>query len=411
MKSIGTIALILFSTILSLLLVEVGFRAYLFSADPERFESNAEVPEFYGVYDRSLWEYDADFGYRYPPERLVNLTSISNGVVAGCSLLDYINENGNIGISGQKHANPDYTIAVFGDSWTAFIIEGKTWPIFLQDTLEARTGKKINVINYGRDGYSVVQMFDLAQVKIPESKPDLALFAFITDDIDRDRFWRTEVEIDGEARVLTTTERNPEPSLERSTDTFLLHSDATREWCLQTEGRRDAVVEAIEDKYLDLLAHANSADGPPPDLFTIEHSYLYNRFVHRDPTYFARQQFRPSQNPRLKQWSYRDIPGFAEAMASVNATGVPWRLVHLAFYPEVKAQKEYELSTQRAELLASLEAMAGHQAFRTLDYVELPVDRPERMNVTPTNFHPSLWGMEFYGNAVAEMIIQNGLLE
>ena len=191
-----------------------------------------------------------------------------------------------------------------------------------------------------------------------------------------------------------------------------MHADATREWCLRTEGKRDNVIEDIEEKYLRLLAHANRENGPPPDLYTLEHSYIYNRTVHKDPTFFARRQFRTSQNPRLKQWSYRDVPEFEEKVQAVNETGVDWKLVHLAFYPEVRAQKEYdEASTQRAELLASLEVIAGHEALRTLEYVDLPVEQPERMNVTETNYHPSLWGMEFYGEAVAEMIIRNGLLK
>lgn len=410
MKTIGTILLIAASTLVSILLVEIGFRAYLLVNDPERFESNVEIPKFYGVYDQSLWEFHEQYGYVYPPKRQVNLTSVSNGIVVGCSLLDYVNENGNIGQSGLKHADPDHTIAVFGDSWTAFYVEGKTWPIFLQDALERRTGKKINVINYGRDGYGIVQMFDLAADKIGEANPDLALFAFITDDIDRDRFWRTEANIDGEDRILTTIEPKAVPSLDLSTDTMLLHKGATREWCLETEGSRDEIVEEFEDKYVRLLAHANSESGPPPDIFTLRNSYIYNRIVHHDPTYFARKQFRPSQNPRLKQWSYRDIPGFTDALETVKGYGVNWRLVHLAFYPEVRAGREYELFTQRAELLASLESLAGHQALGTLAHVDLPVENPERMNMTEENFHPSLWGMEFYGEAVAEMVIRHGLL-
>jgi len=74
---------------------------------------------------------------------------------------------------------------VFGDSWAAFQQENRNWPLFLQDVLEARLGKKVHVVNFGRDGYGILQMFDLAATKIVEWKPDLVLFTFITDDLSR----------------------------------------------------------------------------------------------------------------------------------------------------------------------------------------------------------------------------------
>jgi hypothetical protein len=33
------------------------------------------------------------------------------------------------------------------------------------------------------------------------------------------------------------------------------------------------------------------------------------------------------------------------------------------------------------------------------------------MNAAPDNFHPSLWGMELYANAVAEALVRNELVK
>ena len=410
MRALTSFALIALSSAISLFLLEVAFRGYLYLDDPDQFRSKVEIGDI-GVYQQSLWEFDKDHGYRYPPNRIVELTSIKNGKVASCNILEQINENGNVGPSGFRHDVPDHTIAVFGDSWTAFFQNGKTWPVFLQDALERRTGKKINVINYGRDGYSILQMFDLAVDKLDSPKPDLVLFAFITDDIDRARFWRTQVRIKGQDRVLTTTVPSATPPLSKSTDTVLVHAAATREWCLRTMGKRDAVVEDIENKHRAILEHAHSNENNVPDILTIRNTFIFNRIVHSDATYFAKRVYRPSSNPRLAERSYEKFPRFVSNLAQVERSGIEWRLLHLAFYPEVKAQTEYLLTPQRSELLKSLTDLAGHEPLRTLDYIDLPVENPERMNVTETNFHPSLWGMELYGKAVAEMIIRNGLLE
>ena len=410
LRAVGLVAVVLVSGLFGVLLTEIGFRAYLYVGDPDRFRSRVELPRSYGLYDRSLWRFSREYGFVYPPGIPVHLTMIADGKVSSCDPVDYVNKNGNIGSPLATHEDPDFTVAVFGDSWTAFYQQGKTWPHFLKAALERRLGKKVNVHNFGRDGYGVIQMFTLARDKIREVKPDLALFAFITDDLDRAPFWRTEMEVDGELRVLTTLDPVEHPSLERSADTMLLHPGATAEWCRAMIGKRDRIVEEIEDKYRRLLAYANSEAGPPPDILTLKHSYFYNRVVHKDATHFARRNYRGSQLPRIRQWSYREVPGFGALVADIDSQKVPWRLVHLAYYPEVKAGREYILTTQQAELLSTLEAMAGNDALHTLEFVKEPLAEPERINVAPTNFHPSVFGMEFYGDTVANMIIEQNLL-
>jgi len=51
----------------------------------------------------------------------------------------------------------------------------------------------------------------------------------------------------------------------------------------------------------------------------------------------------------------------------------------------------------------------GQSVLRTTDYVELPVPAPERLNASAEDFHPSLWGMEFYANAVADALVKERL--
>lgn len=409
-SALGSVILVAISLILALVLSEIGFRAYYYTMNPQVFEPRGDIPDNFGLYDKSLWHYDELNGYTYPPGIDINLTMINNGTVSGCVDIQYVNEEGNIGPSMLVHDDPDYTIAVFGDSWTAFWVDGKTWPHVLQEKLEARTGKKINIHNFGRDGTGMIHMFRMASQQLPKLKPDLAIVAFITDDVDRDMFWRTEVEVDGELRVLTTTVPQAQPPLEKSADTFLLHKEANGEWCRRTVGKRDRVVEEIEEKYRRLILSSSSGIDPPPSLTTPWHSYLYNHIVNGNATYFANRRYSVNQNPRLRQADFKDVPGFAETVDLVKASGVPVEMIHLSIYSELSQGKEYILQPNGVKLLASLEAMMGQQAETTTDHVEIP-DHVERIKISEENEHPSAFGQEFYAEAVANMIIEKGLLK
>jgi len=85
------------------------------------------------------------------------------------------------------------------------------------------------------------------------------------------------------------------------------------------------------------------------------------------------------------------------------------RLVHLAIYPEILEGREYLISAQQQRLLDSLHAMFGQEAAQTLPHADPPDDLMS-INKSETDFHPSLRGMEFYGDAVADILIDEGLV-
>jgi hypothetical protein len=411
-KRTGAIAaglLILFGTIVGLLLLEALYRGYLYSMRAEAFRPAEEEALSFGLYDRSLWRFDERHGFGYVPNADLTLTSIADGKVVSCSPIEYINENGNSGPVMATHADPDFTIAVFGDSWTAFNVEGRTWPHYLRDKLETRTGLKINIHNFGRDGTGLIHMFRMAEDKLARHMPDLAIVAFITDDIDRAMFWRTEVTINGELRALTTTEPSATPPLENSADTMMIHPRATEDWCRATVGKRDDLVAEIERMYRERMARLGSRPAEPLSIVSLTHSYLYHRIFNGDAFYFARPKLRLSQNPRLTETDFDAVEGFPETVAAAQSMGIPIKLVHLAIYPELKRGQEYVLSDSREALLESLHRIVGHESLRTTDYIEIPEDL-KAINVGPGNYHPSAVGMDFYAEAVARMILRNAWL-
>jgi hypothetical protein len=412
---VGTLAFIVVGTLLSGGLAEIAYRGWLYRGLPNVFrpaEADAPLP-FFGVYTKSLWEFDERFGYVYPPGRTVDVTSFNGGKVVGCRQLPAINAQGNIGDIQGDYASADLKVAVFGDSFTATQDSGITWPNLLQDRLSERLHRRVNVVNFGRDGYSVLQMFDLAAAKVPEWKPNLAIIAFITDDLDRARFWRTAIEIDGEERVLTTIDPTPHPAPDRAADTFLLDRNATLDWCnrMWKSGARDRIVEEIEDRYRRARARSAAQDfSDRPSLVTMSRVYLYDRIRYGDPFHSFRRRLTASQNPRIGYGDYKVDGRLAEDIRLLAESHIPYAIVHLPYYPELKKGKEYILQPAQASLLKSLEQVTRHRVVELREVMSLPGDRLERMNISASNFHPSRFGMQLYGAGVAEAMIREGLV-
>jgi GDSL-like lipase/acylhydrolase family protein len=404
----GHIALIVVGCLIGALIAEIAFRIYLVNWYPDRF--NPRHDNTFGVYNVSLWEFDERFGYVYPAGRVVDDVGVAQGYVKDCDRISAINEFGNIGPVAGNWSTAALRIAVFGDSFSAIHVKGLTWPHFFQEILTERLKRPVAVMNFGRDGYGMLQMFDLAAAKVSEWKPDIVIIAFITDDLTRARFWRTVVGEGDSQRVLTTIDPVPNPKEDRAVDTYLLMASANYEWCktMAGTGRVDAVLSRLIEKRRVLQQKAR---GPVPSVWDLRRSYLFDRIWRPNLFWQSGTHLRPAQNPRHAYSSYAQDARFKENLGRLRASGPRLVLYHLAFYPEIKANKEYLQSPQEAALLGSLESITEMKIFRTLDYVVRPVDRPERIYVSAEDYHPSLWGMKFYANAVAETLFREGILE
>jgi hypothetical protein len=408
-RIIGPFCLVILSCLIGALLAEAAYRVYLVRKHADRF-SPPEREKIFGASNLSLWEFDERFGYVYPASRVIDYVAVADGYVHACERSFAINELGNIGSVAGDWKNADLKIAVFGDSWSAFQQQGLTWPNFLQKILATRIKRPVAVMNFGRDGYGVLQMFDLAAAKVVEWKPDIVIIAFITDDLTRARFWRTVVGQGDDQRVLTTIDPVRNPREDRAVDTNLLMSSASYEWCKAMEGtkRVDPILSRLVEKDRLLRQRTRS---PNASAWDVRHSYLFNRLWRGKQFWHVDNQWRPEQNPRHAYSSYAEDARLMAALRQLLSLGSKLVLFHLAFYPEINANREYLASPQEQALLRSLESISGGKILRTTDYVSMPVERPGRLNASPDDRHPSLWGMEFYANAVAEALIREKVVE
>ena len=403
---LGTALLIALGTALGFILSEAAYRAALYGLiAPERF-ARATTGSF-AVNDKPMWRYDERFGYVYPRGEQIHIAGVTGGRVTACSWYPKFNEEGNVGRIVGDYASAEVKILAFGDSFTAISHDGVTWPLLLQEALGKRTGRSVNVVNYGRDGTGILQMFDIAAAKVGERKPDLAIIAFITNDLQRVRFWRAPVQMDGRWRLLVSPEPTPNPDPAKSYDTAIFHPEATADWCqkMKASGARDQVLEEAEDVYRRGIG---IGERRVPSILTLRHLYLLARVRHGDPFHGVGEAF---SFPVIQYASYAEDARFVESLRTLEASGIPYVLMHLPIYPELKAGREYILTNQEARLLKSLAQVTGKPIYETTRYTKMPVEKPERLINAEDDHHPSLAGLQFYADAIAEILVRSGFVK
>ncbi|MFC3230492.1 SGNH/GDSL hydrolase family protein [Marinibaculum pumilum] len=396
------------SVLVGLVLVEAAYRTYLWLASPvPKVTATGDAPPTFSFYDRSHWEYDEAFGYTYPPGRKLLIGSVTDGRLTSCDQIDTINARGNIGPIRGDYDRAALKILLFGDSFPAFILDGETFPSKLQQVLQEKAGIDAHVVNFGRDGTGILQMFDLAAEMVPRWKPDLVIFTFISDDLDRVRIWRVPTRIDGEPRLLVTDRPDSSPGLSNATDAFVLFPEASPEWCEKTlaAGGTAPELTALNARYLRMRRDAQRAT---PNYLSLNHSFVASRILQGNA--FARTS--PGgvwRLPRVALDDYRDDPRFAADLARLREAGVPIVLIHLPIAPEL-VEGEAMLVGNQAALWTSLEEALGRPAYRLADFIVPPLDEPFAMSHQPTDHHPSPFGMQVYANSITRILAQEGIL-
>ncbi len=399
--------LLMFSMAIGFVLLELGHRYLLSSQYPEHFIASSGNPPDLWFFQQSPWRFNLEFGYEYVPGTIHGGSSAAGRITSCWSW--WTNSQGNIGRIDGDYASADIKVLVFGDSFTAQQEGDLTWPNFLQQELDRRSGKRSHVVNYGRDGYGILQMIDMAAVKAEQQKPDLIVIAFITDDLTRDRFWRTATVVDGRERILTTTDPKPHPDLSVSADTAIMHSAATEEWCKTVvhRGRQpgDKVFETMEA----VAREAQARSGLRMDFYDPSFSTLLDRLMKGDSFATLRLRARGSQNPRHKMLDFRRDERFGKGMERLAALGIPVVLMHLATVQELISGQEYRLGYQESALLQSLTDIVGQPPIETINNFN-PIGDVRQIGRTAIDSHPSLLGMKVYAEAAANGLEARGLI-
>lgn len=397
-------SLMLLSMIFTIAASEIAYRLSLMQRI--RADKVSKIPEAaldYSAVDDVLTQFNLEFGYSYVANKSNNGVLVRNGYPVMCTQAT-INELGNTNRIKGSYEDATLKILVFGDSFTANTsLNGITWPDLLQDELEAKLNQDVHVINFGRGAYGILQMFDLARTKVEEFKPDLVIFAFITSDLVRARFWRTVNFINGEKRDFVMTEPSEEADLKKSIDATVVNSLITREWCenmLVAMDKEDALLKALNEEFIQ----RRKEHYDPVELNSLSTSFLFNRIAYNDPF----RGFIPSLIPRFSEHSYANDSRFVENVNYLNQSDIPYYIIHLPTYEDLRAG-QYEFGEQEKSLLESFQEVTGKPIINFMEYdanhdhhhlVDI-----EKLFMSPYDRHPSLQGIRFYAEVVSEILI------
>lgn len=397
-------SLMLLSIIFTIAFSEIAYRLYLMQRISVGKESEiAENALDYSAVDDILTEFNFEFGYSYLANKSNNGVLVRNGYPVMCTQAT-INELGNTNRIKGNYEDATLKILVFGDSFTANTnLNGITWPDLLQDELEAKLNQDVNVVNFGRGAYGVMQMFDLARAKVDEMKPDLVIFAFITSDLVRARFWRTVNFINGEKRDFVMTEPSEEADLRRSIDATIVNSMITRTWCedmLIALDKDDPLLKALNERFIQ----RKREHYDPVEFNSLSTSFIFNRIAYNDPF----RGFIPSLIPRFYESSYAADSRFIENVNHINQSNIPYYIIHLPTYEDIKAGK-YLLNEQEQSLFESFQELTGKQIINFIEFApenaSNNLDDIEELFMSPYDRHPSLQGIRFYAEVVSEILI------
>ena len=411
-SNLSNLILIVISTTLAVIVVEIGYRFYLVTSMPDRFVSSGTTGDHPSLwyYQHSPYHYSEAFGYEYVPG-VYNGGVIDNGKVTTCfSNLMNINERGNVARIRGSYEDAEIRVLVFGDSFGVSSRPGPQWPEFLQDYLSERSGSNVHVVNFSRDGYGILQMFDLAASKIVEWEPDVVVIAFITPDLTRGRFWRGKVVIDGRERIMTSVIPDSNFSWDSAGDVYLMNSGASDEWCqqaLSTQRADDPIVVSLEET----LLIGRQRSSHLANAYSTTQSFVIDLIFRGGPFFSTVAAAPPSIWPQHDLWSFDEDAYMRRNVRQIKSASTHAVLFHLAHYPELKQLDEFASADERSmSLIDSLVTLTGEPILETLEHAKSIGDVNDMVINSRSDTHPSTEGARFYADAVATALLHSGKL-
>jgi hypothetical protein len=339
---------------------------------------------------------DAVAGYRHDPDRAVVGVRVAGGQ-AVLRLERTTNSSGSVGPSESDADRAATRILVVGDSFTENQRQGTTWPALLQSELGSRIEGTVSVISRARSGHGLLQMIDVAARACTAGDFDVVVVAFISDDLNRSRFWQRTRVVQDESRLETRLDRTGSGWLSLSE---FYDSRIDADWCrrvVEGEGEGDSLLAELVSRF-----ELRKRDNPRRiDYASVSSSFLYNRLVYGDP-FFGVEGI-----AAVPRFSWRDFgrdPGMVRGLGELRKLESTVVMVQLPQYEEMVAGA-YLMTSQQRSLLRSLEQLAGSPVVDLIERGGIPGE-PKSLYLLPVDQHPSRAGLTWYAESVAGVVEQ-----
>ena len=383
----GKLSLVAVSILIVLLIFEFVSRGMFERDEGKRWHR----PLRFDVSSDSVWEFNVELGYDYVPHSHMHTALMQNGIPQRCDTF----VTGALGAPGKGIDLTNVKQAKFivlGDSYTATVRQGQTWPDILGSLFEEHSGSPTPILNLARDGYGVLQMFDRAAylVRVGQ-RPQAFIISIIGDDLHRPRVWRMTFRKNDRVEVFTSTEPSLKISPETHVRTTFIDPHVTRAWCdaSRAASRPDETGKELELAFSRTWRADEAFFRPSVNWLSVTDCYLCNRIVAGFPKRgIERGAVRSHTLNR-----FQDDTRFVGDLALLRASGVPIWLVYLPYLPELISAKK-KMTPREQVLFESLKQSVDR-------FVDLTPEKPmgdaaTALTLLPDDIHPSYAGLQYY---------------
>ena len=407
---------------------EVMYRGYLkwFTEPPEK---PIALPDRVHVYWPAPFTY-RPYGYDYGPPsgRVVQLELKRDAEQRSGYRVNHVNEGayaefGNLPPAYSDHRQggayndveydrADLKILVFGDSFAG------AWPDLLQYRLEQKTGLRVRVLNFARDGIGVMQMIDAAAHHVPQFKPDIFLVAVTTTSVVTPRTWRGVTRRGNYDRLFMSTEEdeNPRTEVNRALGNSALVNPIVEQIFHQYSATKllpsggDPRVVRLADQ---IRAFAERTTTPRREvrLLDLTRSFIFNRVHHGDAragTGWADPELGLFESIYIDD--FRSDRRMVAAIEFFRKVGARYSLVHTPAM-DIESRDRNVLITpnipglaQHSALLTSLGMMTGRDVFSVASKLPRRESYAEFM-VRTADPHPNKLGTMLYAEIIADHLV------
>lgn len=380
------------SAMLAAVGAEIAYRVYLAG-------TNAATPgRAIKAISEPLFKFDKSLGYSYRPGVTARTVLLEDNVVVR-SWDSVVNERGTVGdpkITDRWDAAA-HRVLVVGDSFSAnHEFGGIAWADYFFQELTQRGGLDVAVMNSAQPAFGILQMVSMASARIAEYKPTVIVMAFIEDDLNRGRVWRATFDDGKYIRSITTPSPSPEPGPLNRADNYLVRADVHG---LRDGDRAGALLEQ------SAFVASEAASAYREALWSLQRSFVITRILYSDPLANL-----GGRNPRFILRDFRNEHRFVNDVKAINASGVPVVIVHLPTHPQLAA-RSWIPTGWKADLVASLQESLEHDTYIWLgDHIRVPEKELAESFLFPIDHHPSAKGARMYGTAIANALLETGVL-
>ena len=395
LRLVGTLLLVLSSLPLTAVGAEIVFRVYKVIRGPQDTPFRV-APAVYG-------QFDLRFGQHFIPGSQFVVSLVANNKVVGClGVVESANEDGLGGRSTLRAARAaDYVIFTTGDSFTHWKQDDLTVPDVVESLLRERTGVRVANLDFARGAYGLLQMLTIAAETYPVVKPNLIVIQFISDDLTRGRWWTRETSIGGRTLALISARPDGFDDSQITNNEYVVDPRATDAWCHQqlAAPHDDGVARDATKFYRDYLRTRGIAFNP----LALTRSYLADSLSMRLLGRPFHTATRYRLIPRVTADEFAADQGYADAVRTLRTVGVPVVFIHLPSKQEIQTGAS-PLGPDDVRIWKKLETDFGTLV---ITYAALPEPPavPLRMDLQPYDGHPNVDGIRFYGDYVAEAIV------